>query len=201
MKTLIKITAMFAAVIMMSALSGCSPEEKAENTFNETMTALQEGDFVKAGLNIADTSVITENPLFNVYKDKSEFTGNIFYRMSYSINSVEKIDDSNVKINAEITNVDMESVFADAIGEVFTLAISNAFAPEDEQMSDEDIQYKLAELIAEGINAEDAKMTTSAVDVNTVKTGTGWKIDVSDDVLDAVTGGLVSIADDIESLE
>lgn len=199
MKILKKITAIIMVLVMSLSLSGCNEEKKAEEALNQTMSALQKGDFLKAGGYIADTSALTGNAAFDTYKDNNDFTGAIFSKLTYSVNSVEKTDSSNVKINATVSNVNMGNVISNAIGEIFTLALSNAFAPEEEQMSDEQMQNKMAELIAEGINAEDAEIVSKTVDVNVIKTDDGWKIDADEEVVDAVTGGLLTVAENMEN--
>lgn len=199
MKILKRVAAVMISAAMVMGLSGCNEVEKAENTLNSTMSALQTGDFLTASDYIKNTEVLTSNETFNTYKDNAEFTKAIFTKLSYKINSAEKIDSSTVKMNVEITNVNMKNVLSSAISDLFTLAFSNAFAPAEEQMSDEDMQNKMIELIAEGINAEGAEPLTNTVDVNAVKTDDGWKIDADNTVIDAVTGGLLSAVESMGS--
>lgn len=199
MKILKRIAALMLSAAMVMGLSACNEVEKAENTLNSTMTALQSGDFVTAAGYIKDTDVLTSNETFNTYKDNADFINAIFSKLNYKINSSELIDNSTVKMNVEITNVNMKTVLSNAISDLFTLAFSNIFASEEEQMSDEDMQNKMIELIAEGINAEDAETVTNTVDVNAVKTDSGWKIDADNTVIDAVTGGLLSAVESMGS--
>ena len=195
MKVLKRTAAIVLVFAMIVGLSGCNEVKKAEETLNSTMTALQTGDFIGAASYIKnDTYYLTKNALLSTYKDNGDLTKDIFSKLSYKINSAEKIDNSLVKMNVDITNVNMKNILSSAVGDLFSLAISSAFDPE-KQMSDEEMQNKMAELISEGINAEGAETVTSTVDVNAVKTEDGWKIDADDKVIDAVTGGLLSTAE------
>lgn len=192
MNNLKKFMAIVLSAILITGLGGCSKIEKAESALNSTMEALQEGDFVTAARYIENTDVLTSNSTFNTYKDNSDFTKAIFSKLSYKINSAEEIDSSTVKMNVEITNVNMQTIVSNAIGEMFSLALSNIFASEEDQLSEEDMQNKMIEFIIDGINADDAETVTNTVDINAVKTGGSWKIDVDNTVIDAVTGGLLS---------
>ena len=187
-----KFMAIVLSAILITGLGGCSKIEKAESALNSTMEALQEGDFVTAARYIENTDVLTRNSTFNTYKDNSDFTKAIFSKLSYKINSAEEIDSSTVKMNVDITNVNMQTIVGNAIGEMFSLALANIFASEEDQLSEEDMQNKMIEFITEGINSDDAETVTNTVDVNAVKTGGSWKIDVDNTVIDAVTGGLLS---------
>ncbi len=192
MNNLKKFMAIVLSAILITGLGGCSKIEKAESALNSTMEALQEGDFVTAARYIENTDVLTSNSTFNTYKDNSDFTKAIFSKLSYKINSAEEIDSSTVKMNVEITNVNMQTIVGNAIGEMFSLALSNIFASEEDQLSEEDMQNKMIEFIIDGINADDAETVTNTIDVNAVKTDGGWKIDVVNTVINAVTGELLS---------
>ncbi len=199
MKLFKRILAVFTAAVVLVSMSGCSNVEKAQNALDSTMSALQSGDIAAASKHINDIDELSSSDMFSSLEGQGDFGKTLFSKMSYSINSSEEVDESTVKFNVDITTVDMSVVFSNMISQIFSLALSNAFASGEEQMSEDEMKDKMFELLADGINAEDAATVTNTVDVNVVKTDDGWKVDVTDTVLDMVTGGLVSAAQSLGS--
>lgn len=192
MKITKKLVLVSLSVFMLFLLSGCNEEKKAEAALNSVVTALQSGDFETAGKYIKSSENLSDNEFFEKTVNTEEAGKAMFSKMSCVVNSVEKTDNSNVVINADIKNVDMKGIISNSISELFSLAFSNALASEEEQMSDEDMQKKMMELIVNGINADDASIVSKNIDLKVVKTDDGWKVNADENVADAVTGGLVS---------
>lgn len=200
MKIVMKIAAACAAVSMVFGLSGCNEVKNAENTLNSAMESLQKGDFISAAQYIEFTGDSDQESQFAQFEENQDTAAALFSKMTYTINSSEKTDSSNVKMNVTVTNADMKTVFSNVISDMFSIALSNAFASEEEQLSDEEMQNKIFELLKDGINDENVQTVTNTVDVNVTKTDGGWKVQVDSDVLDAATGGLVSTAESMGSV-
>lgn len=192
MKMTKKLVLIFVSVFMLFLLSGCNEEKKAVETLNSAVAALQSGDFETAAKYIKNNENLTDNEFFKNTVNAAEAGKAVFSKMSCEVNSVEKTDNKNVVINADVKNVDMKSIISNSISELFSLAFSNALASEEDQMSDEEMQNKMMELIINGINAEDTAVVSKNIDIKVVKTDDGWKVNVDENVADAVTGGMVS---------
>lgn len=197
MKILKSGTAIIISVIMIMCLIGCNEVKEAEDTLNSVVTVLQAGDFEKADRYINNTDSHISAERFGYYRDEAELRKVIFSRLSYKINSAEKIDSDRVKMNVEFTNVNMKNVLNNAASELFSILDIDMFSifekertDDKESMSSEELENTVTKLIAEGIQGEKAGTVTNTVDVNAVKTDEGWKIDADDTVTDAMAGGL-----------
>lgn len=197
MKILKSGAAIIISVVMIMGLAGCNEVKEAEDALNSVVTALQAGDFEKADRYINNTDSHISAERFGYYRDEAELRKSIFSRLSYKINSSEKVDNDRVKMNVEFTNVNMENVLNNAALELFSILDIDMFSIlekertyDKESMSGEELENTVTELIAEGIQGEKAGTVTNTVDVNAVKTDEGWKIDADDAVTDAMAGGL-----------
>lgn len=197
MKILKSGAAIIISVVMIMGLAGCNEVKEAEDALNSVVTALQAGDFEKADRYINNTDSHISAERFGYYRDEAELRKSIFSRLSYKINSSEKIDNDRVKMNVEFTNVNMKNVLNNAASELFSILDIDMFSIfekernyDKESMGSEELGNTVTELIAEGIQGEKAGTVTNTVDVNAVKTDEGWKIDADDTVTDAMAGGL-----------
>lgn len=55
--------------------------------------------------------------------------------------------------------------------------------------------------LAEGVNDPSAKKVTNKVKINMVKVDGDWKVDVDQELLNALTGGLSSIGEEMEGTQ
>jgi hypothetical protein len=115
-----------------------------------------------------------------------------FSRLSYNIvsSSVEK-DTATVK--TEITNLDMKSIMQEYFAEAFNLAMGDAFSEADKQLSQEELDNKMEQMLIDMISKQDNKTVTATVDITLTKSEKGWEINMDKVLQDAITGGLSSI--------
>ena len=173
MNVLKKVMVMILTLAFLTALCGCNEVKDAEGALNSAIAALQSGDYAKASGYINGSEILDNNEML------------CFSNLSCSINSSEKTDNSNVKINADITNVNTANAFKDTITQAFSLALSG-------EVSQDEMESKILEIFAQNLSGEDVETVTSTIDINMVKTDEGWKVDANEELQDAITGGLVS---------
>lgn len=191
MKILKKIVLIVVALSFLAALCGCNEVKKAESALNSTVTALQAGDFTTASNYIDCSEILDNNEMFGDLENGESVMKALFEQLSCKINSSEQVDKDNVKINADITNIDTSAAFQNTISQVFSLAFSG------EDISEDEMKNKIIEIFTESLSSEDTETVTNTVDINMVKTEDGWKIDADKAVQDAITGGLLSAAENM----
>lgn len=193
MKVLKKLAVMIVSLAFFASLCGCNEVKDAESALNSAITALQAGDYEKASGYINGGEVLDSNGMLNNLENGEELVKALFARLSCKINSSEKIDNDNVKINADITAINTSNAFNNTVSQIFSLAFSG------KNMSEEEMDSKMIEIFTENLSSEDAETVTNTVDINMIKTDEGWKVDANEEVQDAITGGLVSAAENLGS--
>lgn len=188
-----KFLAAFLFLVLIFGAVGCggeSPEQAAKNMFNAIKSNDSEAaakyinydELLKAGETSEET---TESDA-----ESKEMAELIFKHFDYKIISSSE-DGNSATVKAEITNIDMKTVFAKYVSEAFALAFSGL----DQETMDKQMNDKFTELI----NSEDNKTVTKTVDVKLTKSQDSWKIDMSDDLMDAIFGGMISAAENMNN--
>lgn len=199
MQRVIKIMMLSLSVfVLLLSLTGCGEIQKSEKTVSGMFNAFKGLDFETAK-NYVD---INELKLSN---DKEKLTGNaemfmknLFNKLNYKIISAEKIDDQTVMVKTEITAVDMKPVMGEFFTNAMQFAFSNAFTPKEQQLSDEEMNKKTEEFFVQSVSKPDLATVTNTVDIKVVKVEKAWKVAVDDTFTDALFGGLMTVAKDME---
>lgn len=215
MKNIKRLPLFLPLFILIFALSGCGEienqdiqtnsdmpnvgvEAEAEAKVTGMLEAFKTLDFDEAGKYI-DLSEIqdAENAASN--NISTDLVMNlIFKNFDYAIASSEKIDENAVSVKASITATDMKTVFNDYLVSTMQYAFSAALS--GEQPSEEEIQAKAEELFVEFANKDNLATVTNDVDIAVVKDENGqFQIQADDALVDALFGGLVSAAEELNS--
>ena len=182
-----KIAALLLILTIAFSLAGCGEIQKAETTINQTFKALKELDFETASNYINVDEMMESDNSTDI--DSDVFAQNLFGKLEYKIISSEKIDNNTVTVKTEITAVDMKPVLTEYFQKALQYAFANAFA--DPQPSEEETNKKMEEIFIECISKEDLVMVKTEVDIKVIKTDKKWKIESSDELSNAMLGGVV----------
>ncbi len=196
MKYMKYIVAVIVVIAAAFAVLKLTEVKRAEHTFAMAMEALKEGDIVKTSSYVKGGKIIDEE-IAEKFKGGEALLKILFSNMTYSINNSEKIDDETIKINADITTINMQKIFADSLREILALHLKNAFTFGENKLDDEQLNTETIKIITDKMNSDSAETITKTIDINVVSSGIGWKIDAVDSVKDAVTGGLISAVQDL----
>lgn len=190
-----KIAALLLILTIAFSLAGCGEIQKAETTINQTFKALKELDFETASNYINVDEMMESDNSTDI--DSDVFAQNLFGKLEYKIISSEKIDNNTVTVKTEITAVDMKPVLTEYFQKALQYAFANAFA--DPQPSEEETNKKMEEIFIECISKEDLVMVKTEVDIKVIKTDKKWKIESSDELSNALLGGLVKAAEELSN--
>jgi predicted small lipoprotein YifL len=187
MKKVFSILMVFLLVFGLVSCGGESPEQAVKNTFdaikqNDSETAskyINYDDFLKAGKTNKEDDAETDEMIKLIL-------GHFDYKI---ISSSQQGDEATVQ--AEITNIDMKTIMGDFVSEALVLAFSGL----DEETMEAQMKDKFSDLI----NREDNQTLTKTVEIKLAKSGSSWKIDMSDETADAIFGGMLSVAEDLNA--
>lgn len=188
------ITILLTFVLTLS-LAGCGEVEKAETAVNGMFTAFKSLDFEEAQkyVNVED---ITESG--NEANENSMLImETVFGNLSYEIISSEKVDNNNVVVKTKVTATDMKPVMGEFLMKALEYTFSNAFS--DPQLTEEETNKKMEEILVECASKPELATVTNEVDVKVVKTESKeWKIEADDTLVNALLGDLADATKEME---
>ncbi len=191
MKYIKYIIAFVIVIVAAFAIFKLTEVQRAENTFTSAMEALKEGDLVKVS-GYVKGGEIADKEFAEKYKEEEALLKLLLSNMTYKVNYSEKVDSKTIKVNADVTAFNMQKIFADSLKEILALYLKNAFTFGENKLDENQLNIETMNIVMEKMKSDSAEMVTNTIDINVVKTNTGWKIDTVDSVKDAITGGLFS---------
>lgn len=182
---------------LILGLTGCGEEKKAEKAVNSMFNAFQNLDFetAKNYVNLDDIKVSESED--SVTGNAEMFMKTLFGKLDYKILSSEKTDNNTVMVKTQITAIDMKPVMGEFFTNAMQYAFSNAFA--DPQLSEEETNKKMEEMFIESATKPDLATVTNEVNIKVVKADKTWKISADDTFTNALLGGLIDVAKDMEN--
>ena len=184
------------AFMLLFMLTGCGEIKKAETTVNSMFAAFKKLDF-------AEIEKYVDLEDIKVSDSDSELTGNVelfmktlFGKLDYKIVSSEKADNNTVIVKTQITAIDMRPVMGDFIKNAMQYAFTNAFA--DAQSGKEDTDAKMEKMFIECATKPDLATVTNEVAIKVVKVDQSWEIQTDDLFTNAIFGGMLDVAKDME---
>ena len=119
--------------------------------------------------------------------------------LTYKITgSMEDEDAGKATVSVDFTNVDMGAVMSEWMSDLMTTAIGYAFLPEDQQPSDDELNQMYMDSLTETMDNNKDNTVTNSVDVQLSLVEDNWEINSTDDVIDAMVGGMMSYSNSME---
>lgn len=202
MKKHLKIIGLIVVITTMATmLTGCGETRKAETVINNAFTALKALDLETASAHINidkifnDISESDDKKTDELSLDGNVFAQNLFGKMEYEIISSEKVDKNTVIVKTKITSVNMKPVLAEYIAAAFQFSLANAFA--NPQPTEEEQSNAMEKILNESFTKVDLEMITNEVDIKVINVDNEWKIESSDELANALLGGLPQVIEDM----
>lgn len=170
-------------VIVMSMLSACGgekPDTAVTNGLNAVKaldTKTMQAYFDAEGMESFEENNVSES------NDQDETLKKLLSKMEYSITETKEDGDKAV-VTADITAVDMKLLMGEYMQDMLGLAFSG--------ISEDEMEIKAEEMMVDLFSREDNATITTTVDFQLKKADDSWKIQLSDELLDAILGGLIS---------
>lgn len=189
-----KVFIIFLVLTLIAGLAGCvgeSPDKAVENALDAVKNANKELASKYLDYDeLMGKGEFSENGITEDDADSEAIVKLILKNLEYKVISTN-IDGESAIVETEITNIDMSNIIADFIPELFRAALSG--------LSEEQLNDKYLELFTNLINRPDNKTVTNTVKIRLSKDDTNWKIDMSDELADAILGGMISVGKDMET--
>lgn len=196
MKSTKIIMALALTLTTLISFTGCGTNNGAEKAVDKAFSALKDLDFEAAADYMDVDEIIDEDESRETLELNSNvFMKNIFGKMEHEIVSSEQIDENTYIVKTKITAVDMRPVLADYFGKALQYVLANAFT--SSKPSEEEASKKMEEMFIECISKEDLATVSREVDIEVIKVDGKWKIEVFDDLTDALLGGLKKAAEEL----
>lgn len=177
----------FIFIMSFSCISCGDKSDSPETVVTNYLNALKSGDLESAKAYVKDE----DDQILNETEDEESTEMNyILGTLSYNVISTE-INDSTATVKTTITNVDMKPVMGEFVTQLFSLAFSD--------LDEEELEAKQKEAFANAFEANKDTTIDKEVDIQLEKTETGWVINPTEDLADGITGGLLSVGEDLAS--
>ena len=196
-----KILGVLLAVSMGISLVACgSSRDSAETVVDNAIKAFQSADQDQTQQYWGDTN-FTETSDGLTSEDEAysqELIEKIAGGLTYTIaGSSEDENTGTATVTVEFTNIDMGAVMSDWIADMMSTVFGYAFLPEDQQPSDEELNQIYMDSLKEVIDNHKDDTVTNTVDISLSLIDEEWKINTTDDVVNAMVGGMMDFADSV----
>jgi len=168
-------------VLLLLSVTGCSA--KPQSVVDKLLSELKAGNY-----DAVSQYVIAEDdaPLNTVIEEGSnEIYDRLFKNLEYSIVSTS-VDKDNAVVRLKTTNLDMENITQQAVTEIFSRSLANAFQENSEELTDEDI----SQIFTEKMDDPSAQKVTMENDIRLQKDPKDrkWKVVIDDTFTNSITG-------------
>lgn len=182
MKKILSFILIAAMIITMTACG--SKGETPEQAVKGALDAIKKADKAQASKYI-DYDTLMQSGEENNDAESEEMVKLIFTNLSYNIIS-SSVNEDKATVKVEITNTDVSKVFEEFMPEMVTLAFSG--------LNEEQMNVKSMEIFKELIGREGNQTVTDTIDIALEKKDNTWKVNLDDDAIDAILGGMLSTA-------
>ncbi len=187
-----KLMCMVLAIALMVPLAGCS-RASAESVVENAIQAFQSADVdaIRQSWGNTDLASSEDSAEDDVYTQ--QLLEPIASGLTYQItDSTEDAKAGTATVTVEFTSIDMSAVFSEWMGELVSRALGYAFLPADQQLSEEELSELSIEIFCDVAENHTDDKVTNTVDIPLSLVENEWKIDTSDEVMDAMTGGMIT---------
>lgn len=187
-------------IIIMILITACtSKEETAEQVVSNMLNEVK--IINKENINkYFDYEKLTENS--NDLIDNPELIDEqikkILKELEYKIVSSEEGMDAAI-VKTEITNINMDKIFREIVGNMLNFAMAESFKSESERMTEAEIEQKMLEIYDEFLEKHKDEKITNIIDIKLNKINNQWKIEIDESLQNAITGNLIKTIIEINS--
>lgn len=182
-----KYFALLTSIFLLFSVVGCSSGESPETAVTNYLNACKSMDretIAKYTDGYAeDASDSAETAVDDLGEEAAKM---LMDGLTYEILSSEE-NDGTATVKVSITNMDMSAVMSDAITQMFSLIFSD--------ITEEEMDEKTTEIFLSAMENNKDTTVTKEIDISLTKGEDIWLITPSDDLVDAITGGILSFAD------
>lgn len=179
-----KLLSVILTVVMLLSLVACGEKiDPPDKVVGNALTAIKSSDFETAK-KYFDTN--PEETLDAAEDDQSdEIKTKLMQGLEYSIISTN-VNGDTATVKANIKNINMATVISDYISQAFEYAFSG--------LSEDELDEKFLDILSTSMDKNKDNLLEKEVDIQLTKGENGWIITMNDDLSDAITGGMLTMA-------
>ncbi|MEA4895787.1 MAG: hypothetical protein VB064_11065 [Oscillospiraceae bacterium] len=191
-----KILYLGISLALFLILVGCGPKESAQSIVQKAIESVKIMD-VEAMQNYwgerqfkdVDSSEATTDSEAQSKAMLALLVKNLDYQI---IEANEEKDTATVKV--QITNIDMSSIMSEFVSQAVKEALSDAFLPEEQQPSQEEMDKKYSDILVTLLDRKDNPKVTNTVYITLSLVDNQWVIVPNEEAVDAMLGGINSFS-------
>lgn len=199
LKKTVKVSiALVLCAVMVFSFTACGEVKNAEKTVTNYFTALCSKNFEESESYIIADEKTTEPQTGD--KDKKDdpandvFSQHFYDTFKYEILESEKVDKNTVNVKIKLNTADMTKILPEYLNLALQLGFASAF---DEEYTDEKMNAELEKFMENSLKSENASMRETELSVKVKKIDGKWLIEADEKFADAVTGGMVTVANSL----
>ena len=183
---------MLALVLLLSAAACGKKATTPYETVSAAMEALKSGDMAAASARWSGEIGAIEDTA----ESDAELFKMFFRNLQYEL-LAEADTETEAVVQVAVSNADMAGVMEETIADVMQKAMSAALSGQD--ISEEEAEKMFTDTLKEKLSSDSFEMRETVVDIGLSLVDGQWQItEVSDEALDALMGGMLSVADSLE---
>ncbi|MCC5422641.1 DUF4878 domain-containing protein [Clostridium botulinum] len=184
----------FIAILSIS-LTGCSP--KPDETVKVFFGALKQQDIKKASTFINVNSFYKELKVDEFdSKEQEKIVKAVLSKFDYSLGDVEK-NGNTATAKVSVTSIDLGKITIETIDKVLPNLIDEAFSKG--KIDEKKQQAVIIQHMLNSINDPNAPKIKTNINVKLVKGDKGWLIEPDEELANALSGNLYSVAKKFQS--
>lgn len=187
-----KLLAVILSVALVLSMAACGSKiDPPETVVNNALTAFKASDFETAAkyFNEDPEAAINDAESEEDAAFADEFTTTILGSLAWEIVSSEE-DGDTATVKTKIKAIDMSLAISDYISQAFAYIFSD--------LSEEELDAKYSEILLNSIKNHTDDLKETEVDIKLNKTDSGWIINMDDEFMDAILGGMLTAFSGIE---
>ncbi len=175
------------SVIFLFGASACGSKESPETAVTNYLNAFNTLDTETISLYSSEEYT---GELLNDESGSAALSKEMLQNMSFEILSSEEKGDT-ATVTVSITNTDAAIVLSEYVSSAFGLIFSG--------LSEEEMDAKMTELLAAAFENNKESTVTNEVTLSLSKENDQWKVLPDEEMLDAILGGMYSIAESMSN--
>lgn len=179
-------------VLLVGCKASPSPDSVLKSYFaaaksqdTKTMQSLSISDSSSTSTSVSSSSSATSDA------ESKKMMKLVFSKMDVTIEEAAKINGDNATVKAKITAPDTKKIMQNCIAAAFSSALSSAFSSSSSTSSN-DASTAMTKMFANELSKSDVALSTTEMNVQLMKKDGQWKVKMTDNLTDAMTGGMYS---------
>lgn len=200
--------ALLLGLSLLLGLAACGARTSAQETTEKGLEALRDWNVLALpqywntdGLSLEDLESFGQvsqdlESLGLSLEDVAGLAGPMTRHLSWQVISAqEDAAAGTATVTVALTNLDMAPILGQFLQTALGDALGSAFLSQDQQPTQEELLQQYLQTLTDLLNQENLDTKTTTVDVSLTLVDGQWKITLDEALLDALTGGLLSLGD------